>query len=333
MKSFQPKEWVLDRTQQSAWIFIKNFLKLVLPFIGYQVLFIWILLSLLLAYMISSLSWFIETMEIFSMEDLLYNPVAVYFVFLGIFFIFIYLIGLIPVILWTIKSIRQATCNQKVTPVENIKWWIKNIFESFKTYWYIFSYVYLIPAVIFIMWGLLYIGTIWMENEIFWTIGLIFMMIGFLVFIVFAIYRGLKTSFSIFSAVDKESFTKENFTQSIVITKNNWWRIWWNFLLIGLIIWLITWFFWALADLLTTNKFNFEDLIYSSKWDLSWSEVSNILTKFDLVEEIINSVIKAVLTHSANIFIFVFTYIFMLRLQEEWENNEVLELKNLDWEL
>ena len=44
-------------------------------------------------------------------------------------------------------------------------------------------------------------------------------------FVVFGIYRGIKTTFSLYSAVVYDTFTKKNFKKSLEVTKNQWWRI------------------------------------------------------------------------------------------------------------
>jgi hypothetical protein len=51
------------------------------------------------------------------------------------------------------------------------------------------------------------------------------MSLSFVLFLVFSIYRGLKASFVLYSAVSNEKFTQEDFDKSIKTTDNQLWRI------------------------------------------------------------------------------------------------------------
>jgi hypothetical protein len=51
------------------------------------------------------------------------------------------------------------------------------------------------------------------------------MIISLITFIIFSIYRGTKAMFALYSAVDKNKYSKINFLHSVKITNDNWWRI------------------------------------------------------------------------------------------------------------
>jgi membrane-anchored glycerophosphoryl diester phosphodiesterase (GDPDase) len=64
--------------------------------------------------------------------------------------------------------------------------------------------------------------------------------ISVIIFVVFSIYRGMRATFALSYAVEKESFTKENFKNALEMVDGKWWRVFWNFFLVGIIGGLIT---------------------------------------------------------------------------------------------
>ncbi len=334
MKIFQPKEWVFDRIEQTVPIFLKNIFKLVLPYILYQVLFVTIVWSVFMFYVWVWILWILKSNG-WNFWDILYNPMIIYFMFFGFILFLFFALGNIPIVLATLKSIKQCLNKQEITPLENIKWWIKNIFQSFKTYWYIFAYIYLIPALIFIGWWLMFIGGMW-ENKIQWLINfwIIFMIISFLLFLFFAIYRGTKTSFSLISAVNKENFNKQNFKKSVEITQNNWWRIFGNLFLIWIVIGFWMSFINGILGLLLPGSFNFNALFQWSFDSINFEKIIWILDTFNPFLHILNAIIKNILQVIWIVFIMMFTYVFMLRLEDERQNKtDDIIINNLDWEL
>ncbi len=334
MKIFQAKETIFDRIEQIFPIFLKNILRLTLPYLLYQILFIAILWSVFVFYIWVWILWILKSNG-WNFWDVLYNPMIIYFIFFGFVLFIFFALSNIPIILATLKSIKQCLNKQNITPFENIKWWIKNIFLSFKTYWYIFAYIYLIPALIFIVWGIMFISWMW-ENKIQWLINfwIIFMILSFLLFLFFAIYRWTKTSFSLIYAVDKESFDKENFKKSIDITQNNWWRIFWNLFLIWLIISFGIKFILGIFMLILPSSFNFSLLLQGDVASINFDKVISVLETFNPFIHIINNIIKNILQVIWIVFILMFSYVFMLRLKDENENNSnELVLENTNWEL
>lgn len=73
------------------------------------------------------------------------------------------------------------------------------------------------------------------HQEVLQYISYAIMGISVLLFIIFSIYRGIRSSFSLMNAVDKESYTKENFQESIILSEGKWWQIFWNLVIVGII--------------------------------------------------------------------------------------------------
>jgi len=227
----------------------------------------------------------------------------------------------------TIKWIKQAYNWEKVYAKNNIKYWFKNLLNSFKVYWYLFLYILLIPAVIFIVWWITL--NYWLFNNtpnITW-IWIWIMSLSIFIYIFFAIYRWIKASFYMSSAIDKNEFTKENFNFSIKITKNNWWRILWNFLLIWLIIgfWvsmlnsILWWIMWS--------SFNIKELLWEDI-DIK-STISNIINSYSISHDIISRIIFASLDIASRVIILIFTYILFKRLEIE-NNLETKKEENIE---
>lgn len=336
MKTFIAKEQIFDRFEQSFQIFFKNFFALTLPLFLYNFLFIGVVWVLLFAFVLvkfwAGFAWF---QELWNMNlSSFYDPLMMLFITIGIVFFIVYLLWNIPLVLWTLRSSHQAIYGQEVTVMKNLAWWVKSIFQSFKTYWYIFRYVYLIPAILFIVWGFCMIGfQIYNISEL-ESIAILLIILSLVLFLSFAIYRGLKTTFSIFYAVDKQSFTDDNFNKSVKITDDNWWRIWWNFI----VVWFVVGFIWSILGLIISifipSWFDFESLFYSfnSMWNI-W-DLQTIDTEFNIVNQMINNVFSSFINQATTAFIFVFSYIFMIRLEDEYvQKKENLEINNLDIEL
>ena len=154
-----PKIDVFARITQSFDILKNNFLKLTLIMFIYQfvaLVVIWTLLTVFVFWGISlsTMSWS-ELLNLFS------NPEFIIIVLLWIIFYIVYLILFIPVLLWLIKTIYNIINQEEIILMDNLKYWFKKIFDSFKTYWFVFFYVALIPSLIFIVWWIIFI--LWMQ--------------------------------------------------------------------------------------------------------------------------------------------------------------------------
>lgn len=309
----QAKENVLDRIEQTFVLFKNNFKELLLPFLIFNLSIIMIVMTV---------SWGFFKFTNYEKYFTEFNPALsidlVMYITILIFFVIIYLIVSIWFNLWLLKWIKQWVNWEKVTPIENLAYGFKSIFISFQTYWYIFSYIFLIPAILFIVWWILFnIGFYADNNEILKFIWWALMIVWAIIWLAFAIYRGVRTSFSIASAIDKDSFTKENFLESISFTNDNWWRIVWNIFLAWLIVSLVSWVFWMLLssisffwnDINISEIRDIEDLkiVLKSMWDIN-------------IYKIISNSLDILIKTITSIFVIVFSYILFLRLQDESNN-------------
>ena len=233
----EPKAWVFGRLWQSFTLLKGSFFKLSLPIFVFQLIFVVIVwaIGLMFFFLMS------ESLNLLSTDPLsVYNdPTVIIAIAVWILLFLLYLILYIPVTLGLLKWIKQSINWEKITILKNISFWFSRLFKAFKTYWFVFAYVALIPALFFI-WGWL-LTIIWMllSNNILLMIWWALTWISGILFIAFSIYRGIKSVFAMFSAVDNDQFTKANFLESVKITDNNWWRIVWNLLVIWILVWVI----------------------------------------------------------------------------------------------
>jgi hypothetical protein len=275
-----PKILLNERLTQSFQILKSNFLKLVLPIFVYQfitLVIIWTLISTLILWWIN-----LADMDWYEVLYLLSDPKFILFIIVWTIFYIVYLLLFIPILLWIIKTVHNILNWEKINLVNNFKYWFKNILNSFKTYWFVFSFVALIPSLILIVWWLLILFWYFiMSSKILWIIWIIISFIGMIYFISSLTYRWLKAKFAIYSAVDKNEFTKENFLNSIKNTKDNWWRILWNLLLVWLIIIVLS---WITTFLLSFINFWFWNIIINK---IFFWFISNIITTIFAVYSII----------------------------------------------
>jgi len=314
---FEAKEKFLDRVEQSFAIFKNNIVLLAVPFIIFNFLTLVVLPVVIMILTLNTLSFDRIVWWDYSQ---LSNSIML-LVTGGIFFATLYLILLIPVQIWTIKSIKQAIDNKTPSPKENILYGFSHLWEIFRTYWYIFAYVMLIPALIFILGGFSIIWWLagWWDFSggfmIVWYICIVFSVLlwGF-----FAIYRWNRSTFAIISALDSSSFTKENFKNAVTLTQGKWWRVFWN--LFG--VWLIGWLLIGLV----TGVVNAFMGLWSNSWDIlstaaqneDWALILESLTQFNIFSFIANTFWN-ILGTLLWVFITTFTYIFFLRLEmESW---------------
>lgn len=305
------KAWVFDRIKLSFSIFFSNFINLFLPLFLYKFLFIVLIWTFFLSiffsqFLASGINW----LDFFSFLNSSFIVFSI--LFLMIFFI-VYLTLYIWIFIWIIRTAKQIVEEREVNVIENLKYWFSKIFSAFKTYWFIFAYVALIPALIFIVWWLLL--NIWLFNSslsFLSALGWLVMWIWWLIFIVFSIYRWLKASFSLSSAIDSDSYTKDNFNFSIWLTDNKFLRILWNYILFAIIVWLIWFIYWIISLFLNISWVNFDSInTLNDFYLLAW--------EFSFTTQVISWFISSILNTSLTVIWIIFTYIFFLRLKKEAE--------------
>lgn len=315
-----PKESVLERIEQSFILFKNNFKQIFLPLFIYKILTSGFIFSLIFYFTLQTidLSTF-SNIWTFSWITSIFTNKYFYLFIVFIFFSIAYLLLIIPFFIATIKAIKNSYFEVENNFKDNINYWFSRIFQIFKTYWYIFAYVFLIPALAFIIWSVLLILWEIKNIENFFSIWMSLVYFSVILFFVFFIYRWIETTFSLYSAIDKDEFEKENFEDSISLTKNNWWRILWNMLLVSMILSL------SLGLVMTILS------IFINIWDstnLYWAMNQNWLDKEELKKiletlqnfqplEFIKNLISITLNSILEIFMFVFIYIFYKRIELE----------------
>lgn len=333
------QEWALDRIEQSFDFMKKNFIKLILPLFIYNFIFFWVIYLFVMNY----ISWFIWNLGDFNSEWLLQILYSAEWVLVIAIMMFLWLLNAllyIPIFIASIRSIHQAAMQGNITMNENIVFWFKNILNSFSTYWYIFKYIYLIPAIIFIIWWIWFnlIYFLKLENELLKNISIWFMIIAFILFIIFSIYRWLKAKFVLYSAISNESFTQKDFDLNIKITKNNLWRIFWNFFLLWMILWFVSRISWFISNIFLPSSVDtgldkyvtLDNFIKIQNWvnPMDIIKVDEIEVTFSQINFLINTFVWEFLSALIVVFWFVFTYIFMKRLELESKENLNLEIIN-----
>lgn len=309
----QAKEKVFERIGQTFELYKNNFVPLtVLIFVVTFAFQVWFL-NIMFWIMGSSFS----TPSSESIGSFYSVWVIIGIIFFIIWFL-VYLMILIPATIATIKGVQQAYTWEVVDPKQNLRYAISNFLNTLRTYWYIFAYVALIPALIFIVaWLLFIIGTAWgigVLSALWWVV----MWIAVIVFIVFAIYRWIRSTFSLYNAVDKDEYTKINFQESLWYTENLWWRIVWNMIviwIIGAIIWMIVGFVAGLVWIGATEVSSTQMLSGEVSSDAIGAMMNNIWTVsiFTILESILTSILQSFTT----VLGIIFGYIFLKRLAFE----------------
>lgn len=340
-------EGVLDRIEYSFSIFKRNFFKIIAPFFIFNFIFFWFIYLIFINYIV----WIIWNIN-FELYDnflsIVYSTQWVLFISIILFLFLLNVFLYIPIILATINITHKTYLNEKVSLEESILFGFGNIFNAFKTYWYMFKYIYLLPAILFIVWWILFnVIFIWDIQGDTWDIlkqiSIFLMIFSFLLFIVFSIYRWLRASFVLYSATSKEEFTQNNFNLNLRITKGKLWRILWNFLLIGFIVWFLTGFIEWIFNIFIPEPLAIlwlEEFIQSLENISSQQELQNAISNsnfevtFSNITYFISTFVTQLLATIWSVFIIVFTYIFMLRLEEENKNNSssdiINETENID---
>jgi hypothetical protein len=326
------KEWVLDRIEQSFELFFsskENFFKLVLPVYLYKLIF-WVIIWNFISYI---LLWNLDLEK----TDIFSEPYYIFIFFIILVWFILYITFFIWFFLAIIKSIKDILEKKDIDIKKNLKYWFDRLIKSFNTYWYIFAYIVLWPFLFISIWWILIL--VWdftsFKNFIeLWT-WILWFWFWFLLF--FMIYRWVKTNFALVSAVDEDSYTKENFLLSVRITNNNWWRILWNFFLLSLLISLV---FWLITSVLSSFKtwifdvINWNDLLYwYANQSLTQNNVNEILNTIKTfyntfyLNNFLISFLELFLNILWFVFTLIFTYLFYLRLKNEnWIKKEEIEL-------
>lgn len=331
----KPKKDVFDRIEQTFVLFKNNFNGIFIPILLYQLVTIAVLLPIFSfiyfrinpidfgsiagvdgADMFKSLSWVAPFYGFFAMYMVLW---------------IIYLMVYIWFFLWLIKSIKQAFDWEEVTWKENVFYGFRNILNSFSTYWYIFAYIYLIPALIFIVGGILFLSSSIFRWGVFLspddgidTLGVIggsLMVISFFVFLIFMIYRWIRAYFSIVSAVDKDTYDKENFDFALKVTYDNWWRVAWNFLLVWVIIMFVSSIISFIPGMIGAIWSNM------SSYSEEMSNIDELLVELESlwsfnIFKTISQLLSVAINTIVAVFVMVFAYIFFKRLELENDKSE-----------
>lgn len=317
------QEWVFGRVGQSFSLLKDNFISLTWPIFIYNfivVVVIWaIFMSILFSNLVNLWEWTTDWLNVFE------NPFIITSITIWIVIFIVYLILYIPITLWLLKTIKQIIDWEKVTTTENLLYGLSNILNSFKTYWYIFSYVALIPAIIFIIWWLLMIAWFVIWVSVLTSIWTILMWVWTIVFVFFAIYKWVKSTFWLYSAVNFNDYSKTNFLNSVSITNNKWWNIIWNFIIAGIIIWLISFTFGLILWTLTLWGIDFESI-------KTLDDLSVIAKNFSIIPQITSGFFNNILNTITTVYVAIFTYLLFLKLKwdVEWNDFHSTETKESD---
>jgi len=313
-------------------LYKENFLWLSIILFIYNLLVLIVFDLILVSFLISKIESIgsLENLKNFNIWLFLSDPTVILIISVWLFIFILYSLFYIVIFLWILNSIKQSLSSEKVNIIKNYKYWFSSFFRSMKTYWYIFAYVYLIPTLIFIIGWILLI--LWLYNDIdillkIWILILIFWLI---LSIIFIIYRWTKASFGLYSAVDSDTFDKSNFINSVYISGNIWWRVFWNIFLVWLIIsswtsiiestiwltlfgisgWWSAFVEWIKTALSSTNT----ELIITAVTE----HIENSSFFFNIISNLLSIILNTIWT----VFSIIFIYLFYLRLFREREFNK-----------
>jgi len=322
-----PKSWAFDRIIQSFNLLIKNknnFIKIIFPLFLYNTFFtiiIWNFISYMLL-------WNLDI----SKTDVLISPYYLIIFFIIIIWFLLYITFLVWFVIATIKMIKKIYDDKEIDITNDIKYWLNSIISSFNTYWYIFAYTTIIPFVFIVFWWILYL--IWHYFKIWniWTYWIFIIWFWFLLLLLFIAYRWVKSKFSIFRAIDNDSYNKKSFEESIILTNNNWLRIVWNFLLLSIILWIIFTIIWTITSSFSTwiwDIIDYEKIItlyFNNSFSISDIDIikNNIIKFYNTfyINNFIVSIIDSFFNSIEEILVLIFTFIFYKRLEIELNNEK-----------
>ncbi len=311
---YQAKEWVLDRIEQSFSILIKNPLALISPLIIFQIVMIVILPQIAM----SIILWW-NFMETISVSSVLYITLSLAIIY-GLF----YVILIIPITIWIIKWASELIKGKDITGRSTVEYGFKKLRDSFKVYWYMFAYAYLVPALCFIVAWIIMLYGLYFNNEVISSIAWWLMVLSVIYAAIQWIYRWVKATFAIGSAIYEEDFSKEQFNNSVLYTQWKWWRIFWNFFLVGvitaLLMWLVSGLLWSISFMGAVNSgIDINALITPADQDIQ-SSIENFIwdsSGQSMIKFIIDS-ISQILWSAVSVFMLIFTLIFYIRLKQEF---------------
>ncbi len=316
-----PKKSVFERIEQSFVLFKNNFWQIFLPLFIYKILTTWFIFSWISFFTLKTVDLSalnLNDVKITGVSSIFMNNY--FYLFLAFcLLVLAYLLLVIPFFIATIKAVKNSYFEVENNMKDNINYWFSRFFSIFKTYWYIFAYVFLVPALAFIIWSILLILWTIKNIEMFVSVWISLSYFSLILFFVFLIYRWIQTNFSLYCAIDKDEFEKENFDDSVDLTKGNWWRIVWNLLITTIIIWFIMSVIWTFISLFI-NMWDSEKMyqIFSEEW-LKSENINYILESLKNfnISDFIWNLINIFFSSISEIFLYVFIYIFYKRLELE----------------
>lgn len=298
-----------------------NAKQLLVPYIIFNLLTLVILPAMLM----NIILWWISFDNLFTSWGQWASVIISLLLTWGAFLVILYLIVLIPFQIWMLLSIKQALAEKEVTFMDNVKSCFSKILKYMTLYWYMFAYTLLIPALIFIVGGFLMIWGMLVDGSfsgVLNKISGIFIFISVILWLYFAIYRGVKATFALVSAVDKETISKETFYDSLRLSDGKWWRVLWNFFAVGIIggllVWLVSW----LGNAIAFSWTDFSNLTNLDQEESSIQDALNAFTDFSLLA-FLNQGFQNILGTILGVYISIFSYIFYRRLVDESTHGEV----------
>lgn len=232
-----------------------------------------------------------------------------------------YVLLIIPFVIATIQAIKNAYHGVNASLKDNIVYGFKTFVPILGVYWHIFAYVALIPALLFIVWGLIMIVWLSQDLQVFTRLWILLSGIAWFLFIIFSAYRWLKAAFSLYQAVENNSFDKKSFMQSVAHSDGKWWRVFGNMFLMWIILAVIAstiGFFINTAFLLWAGGFS--DIVTSADQLQTGTEELNGLVQDMLTLswlDILQSFLLLIVNVAQTVCMMVFVYIFYKRLALE----------------
>lgn len=295
--------WVLNRIEQSFELMKNHFFPLILPLITFHIGVYYVFYFLVLFF---SGKWIFDSGNFTS----IFVSSNYILFFLSLLILGIYLLLAIGVTIGLIRSIGDAYHGRPIDMRVNYLYGRDHIVDSFRTYYLIFLYVYAIPALIVIVWGLWILSVSpEMISDIFWTNKRILVILGIGGLLFFTAYRGLRTTFSFMASVDRDEYSKNAFDSSVSLTDGQWWRILGNTILVGFLI--------SLASGIVSSFIPADSsFVGVPSWtDLTSAQVVSSIQQSAMVQawDIFRKTIGVV----GILFSAIFSYVLLKRLEEE----------------
>lgn len=320
--SFQAEEKVFDRIIQAFELYKNNFVNFTVTIFLYNL--VALVFWLTMGKFTNSFLWGNESSGL----SMLWAPSDIYITMsLWAIAFLTYIIFYIPVLVGTLKTIHDAMHEKNIDTVSNFQYGLRQFSNVMKVYWYVFEYVFLVPALILIIWLLLMLGA--MMSGVWALAGLwgLVIFISVLTGIIFGVYRGLRSTFRLYGALEEEDFSKEAFTRGLEETSGKLWRIIGNFIVLSLTLWLIS-IPVNIAINTVTGIHPSEDIMQiknmvDNKDQMTLENVQSTIadmTKLSLWD-ILHKTLAMIYKTLVSVFGLVFIYIFYLRLKEEYMSN------------